>query len=182
MNGRCFVPPSEVIVEGGVMKRTTRDGQSAHATLCVRPDPASWPWCTYFILARISILCLPRLRPQSVVEESHIQRSGTHGIGLGCVLWVRWAYFLNHKPLHYLSNKHGWIPHRKFSGLHLGWGQMGARVGCEPIFFSNAADFEGFWFIFSIRGIAASILTRLRCKYNHWIRAENAHWTVWICK
>ena len=30
--------------------------------------------------------------------------------------------------------------------------------------------------------VAASILTCLRCKYNHWIRVENAHWTVWICK
>ena len=52
------------------------------------------------------------------------------------------------------------------------------NLGREPIFFPNAADFDGFWFIFSIRGIAASILTRERCKYNRWIRIENAHWTV----
>ena len=36
------------------------------------------------------------------------------------------------------------------------------NLGREPIFFPNAADFDGFWFIFSIRGIAASVLTRLR--------------------
>lgn len=34
----------------------------------------------------------------------------------------------------------------------------------------------GMWAQDSIHGIAASVLTLLRRKHNHWIRVENAHW------